>query len=346
MDKVFAALLITLGLFMFSCTATKKNYSPSNKYDRLTLLKDYNLLREILEHKHPSLYWYTSKDSMDMYFEKYKSAINDSMTEQQFAWKVLAPLVNKIKCGHTSVSFSKDYSKWMANKKIPSFPLFMKIWNDSMFVMVNLNRKDSIIKRGTLITSVNGLSASELSQKMFDYLPQDGNATSNNYIRMSANFPYYHRNIYGLSKTYMVSYIDSTGIANTTSIPLYTPTIDSVKKPRTARPPRSVTPKVSRRSGYRSLTIDSSGTFAVMTLHTFSKGRLRQFFRQSFKTLEKKEINNLVLDIRYNGGGKVGLSTLLTRYLTRKPFRVADSLYAVSKNLKPYTKYITGKFFN
>ncbi len=346
MIKSFPVIFFTLIVSLFSCTATRKNYSPSKKYDQHSLQQDYTLLRNILEKKHPSLYWFTPKDSMNIYFEKYFSAISDSMTEQQFAWKILAPLVSKIKCGHTSVSMSKDYSKWVENKKFASFPLFMKIWNDTMLVMANLNKADSIVKKGTLITAINGLSTQVLIHKMFGYLPQDGDANSINYIRLSANFPYYHRNIFGLSKTYQVNYLDSVGNSGTLSIPLYSPPKDSTAKKSNVKIIRPPLTKDQKLRIHRSLEIDSSGKFAVITLNTFSKGRLRSFFRRSFKELRGKNINALILDIRYNGGGRIGLSTLLTRYISRKPFKVADTLYAVTKNLRPYTRFISGKFLN
>lgn len=283
---------------------------------------------------------------MDMYFDKYYAAIGDSMNEQQFAWKVLAPLVEKVQCGHTSVSYSKNYTKWLRHKKFPSFPLYLKVWEDSMVVMLNLNRNDSILKRGSVVTAVNGLSTSALISRIFDCLPQDGYASSNNYIRMSSNFPYFHRNIFGLSKNYDITYLDSTGAVRHTNVPLYTPSKDSIPKKISAKKTRPLVPRAPRLEGYRSLKYDSSGKFAVMTVNSFSKGKLRRFFRQSFRDVRKKNVENLVLDIRYNGGGRVGLSTLLTRYVTRKEFRVADSLFAVSRNLAPYTKHIKGRFFN
>ena len=346
MIKSFPAIFIPIIIFLFSCTSSRENYSPSKKYDQHSLQQDYTLLRNILEKKHPSLYWFTPKDSIDNYFEKYFSAISDSMTEQQFAWKILAPLVSKIKCGHTSVSMSKGYSNWVKNKKFASFPLFMKIWNDTMIVMANLNKEDSIVKKGTLLTAVNGLSTRVLVPKMFDYLPRDGNANNINYIRISANFPYYHRNIFGLSKTYQVSYLDSLGNSSTVSIPLYTPAKDSTSKKNDVKIRRPALTKEQKLNAHRSLEIDSSGKFAIMTVNTFSKGKLRSFFRRSFEELREKNINNLILDIRYNGGGRVGLSTLLTRYISHKPFKVADTLFAVSNSLRPYTRYIKGKFLN
>ena len=342
-------LLISI---IFTSCASSKIYTPAKKFPQKILQQEFLLLQNILEQKHPSLYWYTSKDSMDIYFDKYYKAIGDSMTEPQFAWQILAPLINKIHCGHTSVGFSKAYTKWARGRSFPSFPLYMKIWNDTMAVIGNLHRNDSIFKRGTLITAINGVSNQQLINKMFDYFSTDGYAKNFNYIKLSSNFPYYHRNIFGLRQKYKVTYIDTAGIEKTTELLYYKPPIDSLKKDSLikVKKPKKIkkekVPKEKRLLQHRSLKIDSSGLFAIMTLNTFSKGNLRRFFKRSFHTLKQQKINNLILDIRSNGGGRVGLSTLLTKYISRLPFKVADSLYAVSKTLGPYTKYIKGKFLN
>lgn len=345
MKRIPVYLFLTFSVILYSC-AVNKQYSPLQKYPRKALQEDYLLLKNILEAKHPSLYWYTSKDSMDWYFSRYYQAIGDSMNELQFAWQVLSPMVDKIHCGHTSVGMSRAYAKWSENKRFPSFPLFFKIWNDSMAVTGNLNRKDSIFKRGTLVTSINGVPNKKIIEKMFDHLPEDGYANNINYIRISSNFPYFHRNIYGISKKYNVTYIDSTGQEKSDTLSLYTVPADSVKKDSIARIERKKIPKQKKLLRHRSLEIDSSGKYAVMTINTFNAGRLNVFFRKSFREMRKKQIGNLVIDIRSNGGGKVALSTKLTRYISRKPFKVADSLFAKTGNLGAYTKYIKGKTFN
>jgi hypothetical protein len=346
MNKATTALYIFFCCVFAACSTSKKNYSPTKKYPVTTLQKDYALLKNILEQKHPSLYWYIPKDSVDFYFSQYYTAIKDSMTEQQFAWQILAPLVDKFRCGHTSVGMSKAFVKWSKNKRTPSFPLFMKVWNDTMAVTASLNRNDSLFKRGTLITSINGIKNHDLIKTIFNYLPQDGYADNVNYIRLSANFPYFHRNIFGLSKNYIVTYLDSVGKEQKITVPLFTPKKDSLKKDKLARPKKTAAPKEKRILNYRSLEIDSSGRFATMTLNTFYKGHLRTFFRKSFRELKHQQVDNLILDLRSNGGGRVGLSTLFTKYLSRTPFKVADTLYAASKSLSPYTKYIKGKLLN
>ena len=347
MNKSYSSLLLIVIILFCSCAGSRHHYNPSKKYAKQTLQKDYTLLRKMLEEKHPSLYWYTPKEKMDEYFDKYYEGIRDSMTEQQFAWHAIAPLIDKIHCGHTSVSLSKAYGKWVRGKAIPAFPLYMKVWNDTMAVTGNLNyKKDSTFKRGTLITSINGIPNNLLIKYMLEFLPEDGYANNVNYIRLSANFPYYHRNIFGLSKNYSVTYLDSMGKENKINVPLFIPAKDSLKKDSLVRIEKKNEPREKKILQYRSLTIDSTKKFATITLNTFSDGNLRGFFRRTFRQLRKEKISNVILDLRSNGGGRVGMSTLLTKYLSRQPFRVADSLYAVAKNISPYTKYFKGSFLN
>lgn len=350
MNKYYLFFLILLHTLLYSC-ATTKNYNPQKKYSPQQLQQDYTLLRNILEAKHPSLYWYTPKDSMDIYFDEYYRAIKDSMTEQQFGWKILAPLTDKIHCGHTSFGRSKAYNKWVADKKFPSFPLFMKCWNDTMAVTANLNRKDSVLKRGTLITSINGMRNTELTNTMFGYMTEDGYANNVNYIRLSSNFPYYHRNIFGISKTYAVTYLDGTGQERRINIPVFDVSRDSSKK----RKDSSIVKKEKREKkesrrkkllDIRSLAVDTTNNTAIITLNTFSSGSLRKFYRQTFRYIRKTGINNVVLDIRSNGGGRIRLSTLLTKYVTRTNFKVADTSFAVTKTLRPYSRYIKQSFVN
>ena len=338
---------ILIGL-LASCAASK-NYNPDKKYPRQQLQQDYTLLRNILEQKHPSLYWYTPKDSMNFYFDSLYNNITDSMTELQFGWRILAPLTQKIHCGHTTFGMSKDWGNYIRNKTIPSFPLFVKAWGDTIVVTANLHRKDSLIKPGTLITSVNNIRNHELIQQMFQYLPADGYADNVNYIRISSNFPYFHRNIFGIYKNYRVGYIDSTGNEKSILMPMWMPAKDTTKKKReehVKKIPRWQIKK-ERRENARSMVIDSSINTAIITLNTFANGggrRLRSFIKKSFKEIRQQEIKNLIIDLRSNGGGEINMSSLFAKYVRNKPFRMTDTAFAISKSLSPYTKYIRQGF--
>jgi hypothetical protein len=76
------------------------------KFSLQQVEKDYSLYQNILEAHHPSLYWYTSKDSMNYFFRYGKSLLKDSMTEIDFR-KVLNYVTAQIGCGHTTTRASK-----------------------------------------------------------------------------------------------------------------------------------------------------------------------------------------------------------------------------------------------
>ncbi|MEO7119844.1 MAG: S41 family peptidase [Ginsengibacter sp.] len=336
-------LILFIGLIFSSCSVSK-NYNPDKKYSKEELQKDYSLLREILQKKHPALYWYTSRDSMNYIFNEGFRAIKDSMTELQFGWQILAPLTASIHCGHTSFGMSKGWNKFIKNKSIPSFPLYLKIWKDTMVVIYDLDKKDSIIKKGTIITSINGLASAEIISRMFDYMVEDGYSDNVNYIRLSNSFPYFHRNIFGLFKTYNVGYIDSNGVQQNTILPFYDPPTNSSDIRKKIEKQEKRLNKKGRLQNIRSLKFDTS--YALMTINSFSKGHLKNFFKRSFRNIRRKKISNLIIDIRANGGGDINNYVLLTKFLRKTPFKVADTAYSKNKNFVPFTRYISSGFFD
>ncbi|HSF45885.1 MAG TPA: S41 family peptidase, partial [Chitinophagaceae bacterium] len=347
--------VIWLMLLITSCsnsilapTTPAHVFAPLKKFSADDLRKDFDMMRKMMEKFHPSLYWYTSKDSMEQIFSFYRAAITDSMTEQQYGFKILAPVITSVRCGHTSFNYSKQYSKAMRGIRLPSFPLNVKVWGDSMIVTSNLNKKDSVIKRGMMINSIDGYTVKDITSIMFRHLPTDGYAESINYIRLSNSFPYYHRNIFGLKKTYQVNLTDSTGYAKTIEVPLFDPLADTLNKIKPEQKKKTQKPsRKDRLKEQRSLNIDEGNNSAVMELNTFDGGaRLQKFFRTSFKSLRKKNIENLVIDIRANGGGRVNHYAKLSRYLRATPFKVADSAYAIRKGFGEYGKYFSTRTMN
>jgi hypothetical protein len=349
------------GVFLFAgfcclmgCGVNKSSFSPSKKYSADQLQRDYSIYQHVLENHHPGLYWYTPKDSMDHYFEVGKEALKDSMTEPEFR-KVLNYVTSKINCGHTSVRPSKKFAKFNDTASISRiFPLSMKLWEDTMVVTANLNRTDSLLKRGTVINSINGRNTRQLVDTLFNYISTDGYNRTHKFQTLSNRgfFGSLYTSLFGFSRFYDISYTDSTGQLKTTRIPVYRPAADTIRR-RLIRPATSVPAPPSQRerkqmrlANIRLLQIDSVNKTAFMTLSSFGRGfKLRKFFRQSFKVLHKNRIGHLIIDVRSNGGGSVTNSTAISRYIADNSFKISDSLYAIRKSSK-YNKYIADDFFN
>jgi hypothetical protein len=345
--------LLSVSIILLSCSSSKSSFSPNKKYSLQQVQKDYSLYRDILEEHHPSLYWYTSKDSMDYYFIRGQQQLKDSMTEPEFR-KTLNYVTAKINCGHTSVRSSKKWSKYIDTARLGKmFPLSFKIWNDTMVVAANLNRKDSLLRRGTVISKINGKIGTELVDTLFNYISTDGYNRTHKYQTLSNRgfFGSMYTSLFGLSENYTIEYLSVDGNLQNIIVPVYNPASDTIN--RSAIRPISNIPQPSKKerkqqelNSVRLLKIDSANHTAMMDLSSFGRGYgLRQFFRHSFRVLRQLNIDHLIIDVRSNGGGSVTNSTLLSRYLTDHRFKICDSLYAVRKGSR-YDHYIKDQFWN
>lgn len=318
----------------------QKSVSSLSKFPVAELKEDAILLKKILEANHPSLYWHTSKEELDSSFNRLLISLNDSLDEIAFKNRI-AGWVAQIKCGHTSTLYSKSFLKNLNQYRYPRFPLQIKFWEDSAVVLSNGYTKDSIIKRGTIIEQINGLPISWYRNRLFQQISNDGNAVNHSYQVISNGFPDLYKQVFGLDSAYLIGFLDSKGKSDTVSLGNFSPVPrDSlIKRPQ----PPIARPEISKRQmrllSIRSLSIDTVTHSAYLRLTSFSKGSLKSFFRRSFKKLKKENIQHLIIDLRENGGGKISNSINLTRYLTNKPFKVADSVVATNRKLK-YGKHI------
>jgi len=346
-------LILYLLVVITGCGVAKSSFSPYKKYPTEVLQKDYAIYRQTLEEAHPGLYWYTSKDSMNYYFDKGFQQLNDSLTEPEFR-KILSYVTAKINCGHTSIRPSKTFAKYQDTVRLGRvFPLSLKLWQDTAVVAANLNRRDSILKRGTIITSINGLPMDKIVDTLFSYIGTDGYNRTNKYQVLSNRgyFGSLYSTLFGYPPAYSINFIDSMGRAGTTLLRPFFPGSDTMARVRAVPVRRLPQPsrkerKQMRRNSVRLLKLDTTSHVAMMDLNSFGRGYgLKGFFRRSFRALKKNKIEHLIIDVRGNGGGSVTNSTLITRFLSDHPFKVADSLYAIRKR-KTYSRYIQNDFFN
>lgn len=347
--KIFVYLSLFYIVCFVSCKTEKDAYNPYKKFPPEKLKRDYQLFRNVLEDCHPSLYWYISKDSLDYYFDYAYKQIKDSMTETAFK-TLLSYVITKIDCGHTVVKSSKKFSKYLDTAQLRTFPLSLKFWEDTMVVTANLNRKDSVLKRGVVLKSINGMDQKQLKDTFFNYIATDGYSICGKYQSLSTGFAFanLYKNVFGLPNSFDVQYIDSTGEEKKVNLPIYDFRSDTMNRmnfsvEHLTKHSKKNAPQFSFFLN-TNLQLDTVNGNAFMTLNTFDRNNhLKKFFHKSFAALDENHIQNLIIDVRSNGGGDAGISTLLTRYIIDKKFKLADSLYALNRKSK-YDKYIEKSF--
>lgn len=330
-------------------TAKNTGYNPHKKLAGDHLREDYQLMREILEKEHPSIYWYSTKQQMDSVFESEYGKIKDSMSTIAFR-NVLARTVDALHCGHTSVSFPKQYERYITRARLSLFPFGMRLWSDTMVSTYNLyGRRDTILKRGTMIKSINGVSTEQIRNTIFHTITTDGYADNFKNIRVSNNFPYNYLLNFDTAKQYRIGYIDSaTGEEKMVTAGLYRPPPpDTSRRTVVITPPPPIPKKVirqMRREAIRRLRIDTAASIAYLDVSSFSGGKQRKFYRKTFRTLNRMNIKHLVVDVRNNGGGLIGNAISLSRFMADKKFKIADTV-AAAKKFSGFNRYIKFRFW-
>lgn len=338
-----------------SCSITKKaSFNPEKKYSPQQLQQDFLSLQNVLKSNHPSLYWYATADSVNGYFNATQESLKESLNEQQFRNKI-SWAISKIHCGHTTVRSSKRYANYISKQKLPLFPLSLKVWEDSAVVVANILRKDSVIKRGTIITGINNYSIKQILDSIGEFIGTDGYSNNFKYQLISFNFPIFYRNIFGTDSIYLIRYADSAaGKQKEITIKNFEVKADTLNKIPALILSHYSTKELRKQKllAERSLQIDTTLKTAFLSVNTFSEGKLSRFFKHSFKKIKQQKTKNLVLDLRLNSGGNVLSCIRLSQYLVKKSFHVADTVAAFTrkfpfkKDVKPWFIYWLSMHFS
>src|SRR5438309_72625 len=219
MKTCFAVFMV---LVLASSCAVSKNFNPATKYAPEVLQKDYSIFQDVLEHEHPGLYWYTTRDSMAAAFEEGRNRLHDSLTETGFR-TVLSYVIAHIHCGHTSVAPSKRWIRAIDSSRLHPFPLGLKIWPDTAVVTTNINRRDSAVMRGAVLLSIDGQPIQKIVDSIFHYLPADGYNLTHKYQTLSnrGTFGGMYTAVFGARRKYNITFSDTAGAIRSTTINLF-----------------------------------------------------------------------------------------------------------------------------
>ncbi|MEO8150376.1 MAG: S41 family peptidase [Bacteroidia bacterium] len=335
MKKIF----LNLAFFSFMLSAcAQKQITTKESYTIEELKTDFNIFRAALEEAHPGIYRYSSKSKMDSVFSAAEVSIDKPMNEREF--KILiSKVVNQIGCGHTKVVAPKpDQDKLDEG---PTAIPFQPFWQDGkLFVLRNFSTVDDKDFLGAEIISINGHATADILKDMFSIFPADGNILTHKYrlITPPRNFTRYFYYLYGYVESYQVEYIsmnDST-IKKSVLPGLLFDDLITIREKRYAsyylEPPVEFKLLDDKKSAYLRITSFDKETIGKNKIN-FSK-----FLQTAFKEIETNHVQNLILDLRYNGGGTDEYGKLLFSYFINHDFDYYKSL-TMNKQSYDFFKY-------
>lgn len=333
--KRISFLILTQIFFSaYYFSQTPKQSVLTKKYAPLKLKEDATLLRDVVLAMHPGIGIYNSRKFYSTLFDEFIEILNDSLTEKQFRIK-LKILLDELHCGHTEVLLSSAYYKASARQTYNFSPYFFMPLNEKVYMVASKNKKkDTLIKQGSEISSINGISVDSMLRYCKRFITTDGfiQTGKSHYMKLAFN-SYYHA-LFGRPDTFRVEFITGNQTKKLSYAAFKTKTIPSL--PIEPKPDSSY--RHYKKAKMRFKYLDKENKTMHLKIEAFSRRKTTKAYRKIFRCLDKNNTQNLIIDLRNNGGGSIENCYNLLSYLLDT---VQTQTLRTSFKEYPYKKYAT-----
>lgn len=305
-------LLLQIFLLHFSSLAQiTKESVLTRKYPPSALREDVSVISKVVLAMHPVMGIYKQKEYYRRYFDSIIGTLNDSLTEKEFRLKVKLA-IDELHCGHTEILHSTKYY-FEGNKiKYNYSPYFFIPVQNKVYMLASLNRKkDTLIKRGAEIVSINGIPADSMLRHGRRFITTDGyNVTGKDHF-IKLGFNTYYLSIFGRPDTFTVEFLENDTVKKI-SYPAFR--AKSV-------PPIRLTVKddslytIFKKARIKFRFMDEDKKTMLLKIDGFSRKKFGRSYRKVFRKLNRNNSDNLIIDLRNNGGGSLENSYRLLSYL-------------------------------
>jgi hypothetical protein len=311
---------------LLAITTTTHAQAPSlSKIEPKLLQEDFHIARTALEEGHSGIYRYTSKIELDRTFDDAAKKLDRPMGSLEF-YRILAPAVARIKCGHTAVLPPQDLLKAM-DQTIPLFPFDVEVLDGKVYVAREYLPDEQKVA-GLEIRRINQMGIEQILSTMLAATPGDADSQTIRPWRIAHQeifaFPRMLYSLLGIEAPFQIDFRDPT-TGNKRTLQL-----NGVTGPDRAKIAAVRYPEGKKPDGNASLRFLDGGKTAVLTVREFSgtadSKPLSDYFDDAFRRIHEHSSESLIIDVRNDGGGNDDLGKKLLSFLVDQPFKYYDDL--------------------
>lgn len=315
--SIFIFLVLILPII---CDGADKLAFVSNygKISHVQAVSDLDTFISALREIHPDLFFDCSEASFNEEYRKIKEQIPNRPISRTELYKHIQPLTTLLGDGHTQLYFPKEE---LIKDNPLVFPLSVEVdTNDScIYVTHDYTFSDIKIRKNSKITSINGVGYKTLIGEMLNYC--GGERPFFRLSKINRDFTHF---LYMLSPcdTFIIKYSND----NETTENL----IDAIPYLQC----EFLTQNNNIANTLYSFEAVDNQTM-VMTFNSFSNADQFSVFCDSmFRIIKDMDIENLIIDMRINGGGNSNIGDEFFQYISLVPFRQFDRTICKFSNLQ------------
>ena len=312
---------LIIGIILFTVSA----FGQVESFSRGQMIQDIDTLFSTIEKAHPDMYAVYPKQQLDKDIERVKFELVPSGDIFYF-YKQVAPMVAKLGDGHTSIRFPYSSLEFVPNALFFPFPVKITYPDRVIHVQKDYTQTQNTIPIGSQITGINNRSANDIVQEMMNYPSGEKDFFKIEWLEYLFTPLIY--TLYGDS-IFNVEYL-----FNQKKYSVQVKGISYEERYKKSQQSSSVSNEPYTFSALpdKNIGIIEFNQFAYLD-------RFKVFLDSTFQVLQQENIENLIIDIRKNGGGNSALGDELLQYVSSVPFaQYGKTIEKYSDILKQFYK--------
>jgi len=333
-------------LLFFIISRTLISQSLDNSFSQKKMRSDLEVFKKIRITTNSGLYKYRTTQEVDSIYNWADNQINKSYTYRDF-YNIICQLTDFEGSLHNDTGLPEKVNKSLKDEQTGYFPYPIKLVDKNWIVNFDKGK----VPLGSKIISINNVEIENIIQNLYKYYTTDGINKTGKQIGLNYSFSKYYRLYYGLKNIFIVKYRlhNSNETKTITLKSIGNKSYFTNVKNRYSKPFDEVNYKGWKDNEKYSYKLINKFT-GILTINNFGMGdekdnrhlKYLSFLDSTFTSIRNNNIKNLIVDVRYNGGGTDPNDLVTYSYLANRNFSENSQAWITFHKI-PFLRYVESK---